>query len=134
MPEAPKLPNQPMISPTSQMAFAVAICALAAAGIGLIINHWLTGWMAVGGMFGVGLFYTAIGILNLRANPPTVEDDSTLSTSQRTAKAENLFGEAIAPRPFKLMSPPHSASHLRVRNREDEPEIADASNQLPREN
>ena len=127
MPKAPKLPNQSIVSATSQMAFAVAICALAAAGIGLIVNHWLTGWMAVGGMVGVGLFYTAIGILNLRANHPTFEDDAKLNISQRAAKVENLYGEAIARSRFNPLSPPDSAGRPRLRIDDDESKIADAS-------
>ena len=83
-----------ILSPTSQMAFAVALCALAAAGVGTIVNHWLTGWMAVGGMVGVGLFYLAIGLLNLRTQQPVFDEDAS-NVSQRTANAENLVGEAV---------------------------------------
>ena len=53
------------MTPASKMSFAVAACAFAAAGIGLLINQWMSGWMAVGGMAGVGLFYLAVGLLNL---------------------------------------------------------------------
>ncbi|WP_157605925.1 hypothetical protein [Schlesneria paludicola] len=83
-------------NPASRMAFAVAICALSAAGLGAIINHWMTGWMAVGGMVGVGLFYLAIGILNLGRGEPDNEGDASLNISQRHASAENLYGEQIA--------------------------------------
>lgn len=83
-----------LLSPTSQMSFAVALCALAAAAVGTIVNHWLTGWMAVGGMVGIGLFYLAIGLLNLRTQQLTFDDDES-NVSQRTASADNLVGEAV---------------------------------------
>jgi hypothetical protein len=84
-----------VLSPTSQMAFAVAFCALAAAAVGSIVNHWLTGWMAVGGMVGVGLFYFAIGVLNLSSKPSGVDEKMISSVSQRTAGADNLVAEAV---------------------------------------
>ena len=64
------------LSSTSKMSFAVAGCAFAAAGIGLLINQWMSGWMAVGGMAGVGLFYLAVGLLNLGS---TFNEDSDLT-------------------------------------------------------
>ena len=86
-----------ILYPTSQMAFTVAICALAAAGIGAIVNHWLTGWMAIGGMVGVGLFYWAVGVLNLRTESPLFDDDElTSNVSQQTAGADNLYAETVS--------------------------------------
>ena len=85
-----------MVNPTSQMAFAVAFCALAAAGIGSIVNLWLTGWLAVGGMVGVGLFYWAVGVINLPVTSPIFDDEeSMLNTSRRTARMDNLYAEAV---------------------------------------
>jgi hypothetical protein len=103
MPKVLKREAQSMVSPASQMSFAVALCAFIAAGIGLVVNHWVTGWMAVGGMCGVGLFYIVVGLLNLRSNPPLFEDDSKSTVSQRTARAENLVGEPIT-RPRNSLS------------------------------
>ncbi len=114
MPKPLKREPQFVMSPTSQMAFAVALCALAAAGIGSIVNHWLTGWMAVGGMVGVGLFYAAVGILNLRANHPLYDDDANQNISQRTARADNLFGEPVTwPRSIPRTAESHQ---LRLRS------------------
>ena len=53
------------LNPVSKISFAVAIAAFGTALLGLVINQILTGWMAAGGMTGVGLFYLAIGVLNL---------------------------------------------------------------------
>ena len=85
-----------VISTTSQMAFCVAVCAFIAAGICLIVNQWLSGWMAVGGMTGVGLFYVAVGIMNLWGETPFFDDEEFASASQRAARSENLLGESIA--------------------------------------
>ena len=53
------------LNPVSKISFAVAIAAFGTALLGLVINQIFTGWMAAGGMTGVGLFYLAIGVLNL---------------------------------------------------------------------
>lgn len=97
MPKPARKSSESVVSPASQMAFAVAICAFAAAGIGLIVNQFLTGWMAVGGMFGVGLFYVGIGIvnLNLRHERPD-EPIATESLSHKGAAADNLVGEPVS--------------------------------------
>ena len=77
---------------TSKMSFAVAGSALGAAAIGLLINQWMTGWMAVGGMAGLGLFYRAIGLLNLGSAEPlfTHENDLIESASHRLSGAMNV--------------------------------------------
>ena len=49
----------------SKMCFAVAGLAFFGAFACAAINHALTGWMAVAGMASLGLFYLAIGVLNL---------------------------------------------------------------------
>ncbi len=81
----------------SQMAFTVAAIALAAAGVGVIVNHWVTGWMAVGGMVGVGLFYAAIGVLSLTRKQIGFDarEESVSNASQRTARALNLYSEPV---------------------------------------
>jgi hypothetical protein len=50
------------VNDTAFVCFSVALTAFAAAGAGLVVNLFFTGWMAVGGMAGVGLFYLAMGI------------------------------------------------------------------------
>ena len=109
-----------MVNSTSQMAFAVAFCALAAAGIGSIVNLWLTGWFAVGGMVGVGLFYWAVGVINLPVNSPVFDDDeSMLNTSRRTARMDNLFAEAV------------TRSGAGYANASESPELLHCENQGP---
>jgi hypothetical protein len=75
MSQYPQAADRPGLSSTSKMSFAVAACAFAAAGIGLLVNQWMSGWMAVGGMAGVGLFYLAVGLLNLGSNGTMSQND-----------------------------------------------------------
>jgi len=97
MSKLPKSEIQTTLTPASQMAFAVAFCALAVAGIGAIANQWLSGWLAIGGMFGVGLFYIAIGVLNIVSNPPAFHEDESISNlSQRAARVDNLYEEPVS--------------------------------------
>ena len=63
------------LNPVSKISFAVAIAAFGTALLGLVINQIFTGWMAAGGMAGVGLFYLAIGILNLEWRSSPVTED-----------------------------------------------------------
>ena len=90
----PKTESDSTLNPTSRMAFAVADCAFVSAGVFIVVNQWVAGWMAVGGMVGVGCFYTVIGLLNLRISISLVDQDLT-TASARHARAENLLGEAI---------------------------------------
>lgn len=117
MSKALKSPSESVMNSTSQMAFAIAVCALVAAGVGSIINHWLTGWMAVGGMVGVGLFYLAVGLLNLKSKRSLFDEvDSMSNTSQRTARPENLYAEAISPARIRDSNVSDSSQRLRIRN------------------
>lgn len=79
MTQNPTSAGRSTLSITSQMSFGVAASAFAAAGIGLLINQWMSGWMAVGGMAGVGLFYMAIGLLNLNSSDSVFMDEDDLS-------------------------------------------------------
>ncbi len=85
-------PSRRELNSTSQMSFAVAACAFAAAALGLLINQWMSGWMAVGGMAGLGLFYLAIGLLNLGSTEPmfTQESDLIETASHRLSGAMNV--------------------------------------------
>ena len=88
----PETGSRPDLNPTSKMSFAVAACAFTAAGFGLLINQWLSGWMAVGGMAGVGLFYLAVGLLNLGSvgSVFTSESELTGTASHRLSDAMNV--------------------------------------------
>ena len=114
MPKLAKISSDYSMNSAAQMSFAISACAFAAAGIGTIVNHWLTGWMAVGGMAGVGLFYLAVGILNLRSRNAFDDDESMASISQRTARSDNLYAEAVARPKIDLASKPQSSATLHV--------------------
>lgn len=45
--------------------FTVSAIALVACGMGLFVNHMLTGTLAVGGTAAVALIYLAMGLMNL---------------------------------------------------------------------
>lgn len=49
----------------SVVCFAVSAVAFAACGMGLFVNHVLTGSLAISGTAAVGLIYLAMGLLNL---------------------------------------------------------------------
>jgi hypothetical protein len=74
------------------MSFAVSAFAFAAAGVGLLINQWMSGWMAVGGMAGLGLFYLAIGVLNLGSSHSAFLEDGELNqtSAHRLSEATNV--------------------------------------------
>jgi len=96
MPNDTSPANRRGISPTAKMSFAVAACAFAAAAVGLLINQWMSGWMAVGGMAGVGLFYLAMGVLNLSAEPATSENDLQETAAHRLSGVGNVDDRAVA--------------------------------------
>ncbi|WP_010587590.1 hypothetical protein [Schlesneria paludicola] len=84
------------LNPTSKMSFAVALCAFAAAAIGLLVNQWMSGWMAVGGMAGIGLFYLAVGLLNLNTTAPGIGDDNLAETSaHRLSDVANVHDRPV---------------------------------------
>ena len=97
------------LNAVSKVSFAVAITAFATALLGLLINQIFTGWMAAGGMAGVGLFYLAIGVLNLewsssstpRDEKETDEEESDAVTYYRpsASDANHLTGERVGRTP-----------------------------------
>jgi len=62
--------NHTTFNPVSKLCFSVAGLAFVGSFACAAINHALSGWMAVAGMAGLGLFYLAIGVLNLSAKMP----------------------------------------------------------------
>jgi hypothetical protein len=80
---------------TSKMSFAVAACAFAAAGLGLLVNQWMSGWMAVGGMAGIGLFYSGVGLLNLRMSNFVYTDEIDLIKNASAALSEKVNVEQL---------------------------------------
>lgn len=63
----------PKTNSVAPVCFAISAGAFLACILGLTVNLWLSGWMAVGGMAGIGLFYLAIGLLSLGAKVPVYE-------------------------------------------------------------
>lgn len=53
------------IGQASVVCFAIAGIAFVACAMGLFVNHFLTGSLAIGGTAAVGLIYVAMGLLNL---------------------------------------------------------------------
>ena len=113
MPKLAKPDTVFSMTPASQMAFAVSGCAFAAALVGSIVNHWLTGWMAVGGMVGVGLFYLAVGLLNLRSKNSFDNDDLITNISERAARSDNLYAEPVS-RPRPEPAPPSTPLRIKT--------------------
>ena len=64
----------------SQASFAVAGLAFFGSFACGAINHSLSGWMAVAGMAGLGLFYLALGVLNLGHAPKSLPDREATSS------------------------------------------------------
>jgi hypothetical protein len=97
MPHDPQISSPPGLNATSKMSFAVATCAFAAALVGLFVNQWMSGWMAVGGMAGVGLFYIGVGLLNLGHTGTVFSDDNEFveTSSHRLSGAGNVDDLAI---------------------------------------
>ena len=106
--------NRGGLNTTSKMSFAVAGCAFIAALVGLLINHWLSGWMAVGGMTGVGLFYLAIGLLNLEPAETGTQDEQKFAetAAHRLSGIGNVDDRAVV-RPVVKMA---EEQHERVSN------------------
>ena len=77
-------------SPVSQLLAAIVLCALAAGGIGTIVNQWLIGWMIIVGLAAVCLSFMAIGAMTLATRLPLLENTSILNDHRRTADVDPL--------------------------------------------
>lgn len=80
----------------SKVCFAVAGCAFAAAALGTLINLVFAGWIAVSGMVALGLFYTALGLLNFTPGSLWRTKASTIVTADEKAAAAEASVPAIA--------------------------------------
>jgi hypothetical protein len=117
MPQHPQSASRREMNPTSKVSFAVATCAFAAAGGGLVINQWMAGWMAVGGMAGLGLFYLAVGVLNLGSADPSFRDDHefTETAAHRLSGITNVDDLPVE-RARDEASEPHSDHFVNASN------------------
>lgn len=76
MPHAKYINIVPQSNPVAPTCFAVSAVAFLASFVGLIVNHWLSGWMAVGGMACIGLFYLAIGLISYGSRIPIYRSET----------------------------------------------------------
>jgi hypothetical protein len=82
------------------MALAVIVCALAAGGIGTIVNRWLIGWVVMVVMAGVCLCFMATGIFVLAARLPRFDNKQMSHDHQQTPKADHLCLDEETPMKF----------------------------------
>ena len=106
------------LNPVSKVSFAVAIAAFGTALLGLVINQIFTGWMAAGGMAGVGLFYLAIGVLNLEWRSSSIpRDDQDAEESVTTTYYRPSIAEVGSHTGERVRRTPH-ADHKHAREKE----------------
>lgn len=89
--------------PASRMCFTMAAVAFGASLLGALVSHFLTGWMAVGGMAMVGLLYLGMGLAELtyestslshkRGGTSSVE--VTLRPQRRSSEPEQDLASAV---------------------------------------
>lgn len=60
----------PKVNSVAPICFTISAFAFLASLLGLIVNQWLSGWMATGGMAGIALFYLALGLISLGSRIP----------------------------------------------------------------
>lgn len=53
------------LSQAAMVCFSISGIAFVACAMGLFVNHYLTGSLAIGGTAAVGLIYLAMGVMNL---------------------------------------------------------------------
>lgn len=94
----PHPPTARRISHAAIVCFAVSAIAFAACGMGLFVNHMLTGSLAISGTAAVGLIYLAMGLMNLglEVETKTVE----LNANSDAADRQDAWG----PRPTEIES------------------------------
>ena len=64
MPHQSRTNGRAVLTSLSKASFGIAGLAFLGSFACAAINHSLSGWMAVAGMAGLGLFYLALGVLN----------------------------------------------------------------------
>ena len=80
MPHPSRHDSRLVFTSLSKACFGVASVAFVGSFACAALNHSLSGWMAVAGMAGLGLFYLALGVLNLGQAPKSLfnrEQDSS---------------------------------------------------------
>lgn len=92
-----------VVPPVSRMCFAISAIAFGAALLGALVNHFLTGWMAVGGMAMVGLLYLGMGIADLKYERTSGSDEFAVARTieitrrpgRRPSNQEQEFADAV---------------------------------------
>ena len=88
-----KRDTRAVISEAARMCFAISACALVAAIMGVVVNSYLSGWLAVLGMITIALLYLGLGISQLR-----VEGPETIQIGDRPEKSFELRNSASGER------------------------------------
>lgn len=57
------------INPAARMCFTISGIAFVACALGLLVNHLLTGALAIAGTAAVALVYLAMGLMSLNGGP-----------------------------------------------------------------
>jgi len=85
------------------VCFAVSGIALAACALGLFVNHFLTGALAISGTAAIGLIYLALGLMNLGHDADTVR--VRIREPHQTAQDEKAAAATSAePAPYSTFS------------------------------
>ena len=83
----------------SNICFTIAACSLGAALLGAVVNLFLTGWMAVGGMTMVGLFYFGMGLAEVQRERSAPQDrrDAAAYTNLRDPTSSAACDQTRSP-------------------------------------
>ncbi|RLS46982.1 MAG: hypothetical protein DWH84_01045 [Planctomycetota bacterium] len=79
----------------SKASFGVAGLAFVGSFACAAINSTLSGWMAVAGMAGLGLFYLALGVLNLGHAPKSLFDNNQDPSSAASYPNPRRYGDDL---------------------------------------
>lgn len=87
--------SRPVYTSISKASFGVAGLAFLGSFACAAINSTLSGWMAVAGMAGLGLFYLALGVLNLGHVPKSLFDNNQDSSSAVSYPHPRRYGDDL---------------------------------------
>ena len=103
MPHQPGTNGRAVLTSLSKASFGIAGLAFLGSFACAAINHSLSGWMAVAGMAGLGLFYLALGVLNLGHVPKSRLDREPDSSCTAPYPHPRRYGDdLLAPRSIRL--------------------------------
>ena len=91
----PRHDSRPVFNSLSKASFGVAGLAFVGSFACAAINHSLSGWMAVAGMAGLGLFFLALGVLNLGHAPKSLLNREQDSSSAASYPLPRRYGDDL---------------------------------------